>query len=169
MDPAALIAKIPDFPTPGVLFYDISPLLADVQAWRATIEQLTALIRPFQPDVLVCVESRGFLLVSPLALALNVGFTMVRKSGKLPGQTMKLRYNLEYGTDFLEIQLNSIKPNQRVVIVDDLLATGGTVAATAELVKKMQGQVVGLGCLIELRHLQGRNRLNFPVTTLLTF
>jgi adenine phosphoribosyltransferase len=104
-----------------------------------------------------------------LALALNVGFTMVRKSGKLPGQTMKLRYNLEYGTDFLEIQLNSIKPNQRVVIVDDLLATGGTVAATAELVKKMQGQVVGLGCLIELRHLQGRNRLNFPVATLLTF
>lgn len=169
MDITPFIAKIPDFPRPGVLFYDVSPLLADVQAWRETIRQLADAIRPFKPDFLVCVESRGFLLVSPLALELGIGFAMVRKSGKLPGQTINLKYNLEYGTDFLEIQMNSIQPNQRVVIIDDLLATGGTVAATAELVKKVKGQVCGVGCLIELAHLKGRERLKFPVASLLTF
>ena len=153
------IRSIPDFPKPGILFYDISTLLAHPQAWRATVEQLAEAVRPQRPDLLVGIESRGFLVAAPLAFAIGSGFAMVRKKGKLPGKTVRYSYDLEYGTDTIEIQEDAIAPGQRVVIVDDLLATGGTARATTDLVMKLGGKVHALAFLIELVGLDGRSRL----------
>jgi adenine phosphoribosyltransferase len=163
------IRSIPDFPKPGILFYDISTLLAHAKAWHATIERMADVLRPYKPDVLAGIESRGFLLAAPLALALGTGFVMMRKQGKLPGTTIRHTYALEYGTDTIEIQNDAIKKGARVVLVDDLLATGGTLAAAATLLEQVGGVVPAAACVIELTFLEGRKRLKVPVETLLKY
>lgn len=163
------IRSIPDFPKPGILFYDISTLLAHAKAWHATIERMADVLRPYKPDVLAGIESRGFLLAAPLALALGTGFVMLRKQGKLPGTTVRHTYALEYGTDTIEIQQDAIKKGARVVLVDDLLATGGTLAAAATLLEQVGGVVPAAACVIELTFLEGRKRLKIPIETLLKY
>ena len=163
------IRSIPDFPKPGILFYDISTLLAHPKAWHTAIERLADLIRPHKPDVLAGIESRGFLLAAPLALALGTGFVMLRKQGKLPGTTVRHTYALEYGTDTIEIQQDAIKKGARVALVDDLLATGGTMAAAVTLLENVGGVVPAAACIIELTFLEGRKRLKVPVETLLKY
>ena len=163
------IRSIPDFPKPGILFYDISTLLAHPQAWRTTIERLVEAVRPLRPDLLVGIESRGFLVAAPLAYALGSGFAMVRKKGKLPGETVRFTYDLEYGRDTIEIQADAISPGQRVVVVDDLIATGGTTEAAINLISQRGGIVVGAACIIELNFLNGRARIPVPVTAMVSY
>ena len=169
MDLKQHIRSIPDFPKPGILFYDISTLLAHPQAWRTTIEQLAETVAPHRPDLLIGIESRGFLVAAPLAFAIGSGFAMVRKKGKLPGRTVRYSYDLEYGTDTIEIQEDAIAPGQRVVIVDDLLATGGTMQAAVELIRRQGGAAVAGACIIELGFLNGRRRVEVPVTSMVTY
>jgi adenine phosphoribosyltransferase len=159
MDLKDHIRTIPDFPKPGILFYDISTLLAHPGAWRATVERMAEAVRPLKPELLVGIESRGFLVAAPLALALGSGFAMVRKKGKLPGRTVQFTYDLEYGTDTIEMQEDAIAPGQRVIVLDDLLATGGTTKAAIDLVTQRGGEVVGAACIIELAFLNGRSRI----------
>jgi adenine phosphoribosyltransferase len=163
------IRDIPDFPRPGVTFRDITPLLGDAVAFRAATELLVA---PFDADVtkVVGIEARGFILAAPIALALGAGFVPVRKPGKLPHKTRRRSYDLEYGTDALEMHADAVVHGARVVIVDDLLATGGTAAATIELVREIGGNVVGAAFVVELALLRGRERLGgVPVDSLLTY
>jgi adenine phosphoribosyltransferase len=169
MDLKQHIRSIPDFPKPGILFYDISTLLAHPLAWRTAVERLAASVGPRRPDLLVGIESRGFLVAAPLAFALGCGFAMVRKKGKLPGRTVSHTYDLEYGSDTIEIQEDAIAPGQRIVIVDDLLATGGTMRAAIQLVESRGGSVVGAACIIELCFLGGRARVAAPLTSLLAY
>lgn len=169
MDLRPHIRTIPDFPKPGILFYDISTLLAHPKAWQDAISQMAAAIAPFKPDVLAGIESRGFLVAAPLALHLGCGFVMVRKRGKLPGKTVAHSYQLEYGQDTIEVQADAIKPGQRVVVLDDLLATGGTLAAAIALLRKVGAQVTGAGCMLELSFLNGRSHVDIPVTTLIQY
>lgn len=159
MDLKALIREVPDFPKPGINFKDITTLLKDGKALRYSIDQLAAHFQAAKPEVIVGAESRGFLLGAPLAYKMECGFVLVRKPGKLPAEVAKVAYELEYGQDALEIHLDAIKPGQKVLMVDDLLATGGTISATAELVKKLKGEIVGFGFLIELDFLKGRDKL----------
>jgi adenine phosphoribosyltransferase len=163
------IRHVPDFPKPGILFYDISTLLAHPAAWRATVEQLRAAIEPLKPDLLAGIESRGFLVAAPLALALGCGFIMLRKHGKLPGPTVPFSYELEYGSDTIEIQKDAVKPGQRVVLLDDLLATGGTLAGSVQLLRKVGAEVVGASTIIELTFLKGREKLDVPFTSLIAY
>ena len=163
------IRSIPDFPKPGILFYDISTLLAHPKAWHATIEQMAERVKKHKPDVLAGIESRGFLLAAPLALALGTGFVMLRKQGKLPGITVRHTYALEYGTDTIEIQADAIDKGKRVVLVDDLLATGGTMAAAIKLLEQVGAHVPAAACIIELTFLEGRKRLKPPVEALLSY
>ena len=150
------IRRIPNFPKPGVLFYDISTLIRDAEAWQKTINQLTILVQKFKPDLLIGIESRGFLIAAPLALSLGIGFQMIRKEGKLPGVTNKLSYDLEYGTDTIELQEDAIKGGERVVLVDDLLATGGTALAAIDLINMFENKnIVGAGFIINLPDLNG--------------
>ncbi|MEM7652317.1 MAG: adenine phosphoribosyltransferase [Pseudomonadota bacterium] len=169
MNLADHIRHVPDFPKPGILFYDISTLLAHSDAWKETVDQLAEQIKPLNADVLVGIESRGFLTAAPLALALGVGFVMVRKAGKLPGETIAHSYDLEYGSDTIEIQSGVIEKGARVVVLDDLLATGGTMAAAVTLLRKIGAEVVGASCIIELTFLKGREKLDIPVSTLLKY
>lgn len=169
MDLKQHIRTIPDFPKPGILFYDISTLLAHNAAWRACVEQLAEKVRPWKPQKLIGIESRGFLTAAPLALELGLGFTMVRKRGKLPGETVSYVYELEYGTDTVEIQADAITPGERVVILDDLMATGGTMAASVDLVRKVGGEVAGAACIIELTGLGGRDELGVPFESLIQY
>jgi adenine phosphoribosyltransferase len=169
MDLRQHIRTIVDFPKPGILFYDISTLLAHPRAWQEAIAQLTAAIRQYKPDVLAGIESRGFLVAAPLALHMDCGFVMLRKRGKLPGKTVSHTYQLEYGQDTIEIQADAIQPGQRVVILDDLLATGGTLSAAVRLIEKVGGKVVGAGCIIELTFLHGRKSIDVPITTLVQY
>ncbi len=169
MDFKEHIRAIPDFPKPGILFYDISTLLAHPEAWQATVEQLAAAIRPHRPDLLVGIESRGFLVAAPVAYAIGSGFAMLRKSGKLPGKTARHSYDLEYGTDTIELQEDAISPGQRVIIVDDLIATGGTMQAAIELVERQGGAVAAAVCIIELGFLNGRRRLTVPLTSMVVY
>lgn len=170
MDIKAHIRTIPDFPKPGILFYDISTLLAHPGAWRATVERMAEAIRPLKPDLLVGIESRGFLVAAPLALALGNGFAMVRKKGKLPGRTVRFTYDLEYGTDTIEMQEDAIAPGQRVIVLDDLLATGGTTKAAIDLVTQRGGNVVGAACIIELAFLNGRSRIgDVPFVSMVSY
>ncbi len=169
MDLKAHIRGIPDFPKPGILFYDISPLLKHPQAWATTVERLADALRPHKPDILAGIESRGFLVAAPVALALGCGFTMVRKAGKLPGETTGLTYDLEYGSDRIEVQTDAVAPGQRVAVCDDLLATGGTMAASIDLLQRMGADVVGAACIIELTFLGGRDKLSIPVDTLMAY
>ena len=164
------IRQIPDFPKPGILFYDISTLLAHAEAWRATVEQLSDLVRPHRPDMLVSIESRGFLVAAPLAYSLGCGFAMVRKKGKLPGATLPYTYDLEYGKDSLEMHADAIVKGQRVLVVDDVLATGGTMKAACDLVRHLGGSLVGVAVLIELTGLNGRSKLGeMPVHSVLQY
>jgi adenine phosphoribosyltransferase len=169
MDLKEHIRAIPDFPKPGILFYDISTLLAHPKAWRATVETLAQAIRPHRPDLLVGIESRGFLVAAPLAFAIGCGFAMVRKKGKLPGATARFSYDLEYGTDTIEIQEDAISSGQRVIVVDDLLATGGTMQAAIALVQRQGGTVAAAACIIELAFLDGRRRLSVPLTSMVVY
>ena len=163
------IRTIPDFPRPGILFYDISPLLAHPGAWQETMNLLAEAVAPHKPDILAGIESRGFLVAAPLALKLGLGFIMVRKQGKLPGPTVPYTYDLEYGTDTIEIQADAVEPGQKIVLLDDLLATGGTMNAAAHLLRHAGAEVMGCACIIELAFLNGRARLDIPTTTLISF
>ena len=158
-DLRAKIREVPDFPKPGILFYDITTLLKDAAAFRESIDLLSAPFRGRQIDVVVGIESRGFIFSAPMALGLNAGFVPVRKLGKLPAETLSVEYALEYGTNTLEIHRDAITPGQQVLVVDDLLATGGTVNGTIELVRRLGGEVAGLAFLVELTFLKGRDRL----------
>jgi adenine phosphoribosyltransferase len=155
----AKIREIPDFPKPGILFYDITTLLKDAAAYREAIDLMIAPYRDKGVELVVGMESRGFIFSGPIAYQLNAGLIPVRKLGKLPAETVSVEYALEYGSNTLEIHKDAIRPGQRVLIVDDLLATGGTVRGTMELVERLQGQVVGLAFLVELLFLKGRDRL----------
>jgi adenine phosphoribosyltransferase len=163
------IRGIPDFPKPGILFYDIGTLLRHADAWQVAMGRLANMVRGYQPTLLAGIESRGFLLAAPLALKLGCGFVMLRKPGKLPGTVTGLDYALEYGTDRLEIQADAIEPGARVVLVDDLLATGGTMAAGIELLRKAGAEVPAAIALIELTFLNGRARLPVPFDALLAY
>jgi adenine phosphoribosyltransferase len=169
MDIAQHIRTIPDFPKPGILFYDISTLLKHPGAWRACVDQLAGRVRDWSPDLLVGIESRGFLTAAPLALELGIGFAMVRKQGKLPGDTVSHVYELEYGTDTIEMQSDAVPPGTRVVLLDDLMATGGTMAASVSLIRKLGGTVTGAACIIELNGLGGRDELDVPFASLVQF
>lgn len=169
MDIKDHIRSIPDFPKPGILFYDISTLLAHADAWSVAMGRLAKVVSRHAPDLLAGIESRGFLVAAPLALKLGLGFVMVRKRGKLPGPTVAHTYALEYGTDIVEIQSDAVVAGQRVVILDDLLATGGTMNAAIELFRKMGADVVGAACLIELTFLNGRQRLDVPFNALVAY
>ena len=163
------IRGIPDFPKPGILFYDISTLLAHPAAWQTAVERLAETVAPYRPEVLAGIESRGFLVAAPLALKLGCGFIMVRKQGKLPGATVGYSYDLEYGSDMVEIQADAVAPGQRVVLLDDLIATGGTLRASIELIRKVGGTVVAAACLIELTFLNGREGLDIPFESLIRY
>jgi adenine phosphoribosyltransferase len=169
MDLKSHIRHVPDFPKPGILFYDISTLLAHPAAWRETVTQLADAIRPLKPDLLIGIESRGFLTAAPLALELGLGFIMMRKRGKLPGPTIAYSYDLEYGTDTIEIQAEAVKPGQRVVVMDDLLATGGTMAASVDLLRRVGADVRAAACIIELAFLGGRQKLDVPTISLISY
>lgn len=158
-DLRARIREIPDFPKPGILFYDITTLLKDPAAYRESIDLMLEPYADERIDVVVGMESRGFIFSAPMAYRLGAGLVPVRKLGKLPAETLTVEYALEYGSNTLEIHRDSIKPGQRVLIVDDLLATGGTVRGTIELVERLQGDVVALAFLVELDFLKGRERL----------
>jgi adenine phosphoribosyltransferase len=160
MDIKDHIRGIPDFPKPGILFYDISTLLAHADAWQVAMGRLAREVRAFHPDVVAGIESRGFLVAAPLALKLGCGFVMLRKRGKLPGKTIRHDYALEYGTDTIEVQEDAVAPGQRVVVLDDLLATGGTMMAGVELLRKIGANVTGAAAIIELNFLSGRKRLH---------
>ena len=167
---ASLIRDIPDFPKSGILFKDITPVLGNAPAFQEVIDCFVEQAENWAPDVIVGVESRGFIFASPVALALGASFVPVRKAGKLPGLTEQEDYVLEYGSAVIEAHRDSIHPGQRVLIVDDLLATGGTAAATARLVEKLGGKVAGFCFLIELGFLNGRAALSgYEVQALLTY
>lgn len=169
MDLRAHIRGIPDFPKPGILFYDISTLLRHGPAWRESMRRLAEIIAPYKPDMLAGIESRGFLVAAPLALELGLGFLMLRKPRKLPGRTVGLDYALEYGTDRIEMQEDAVQPGQRVVLLDDLLATGGTMAAGIGLLRQAGAVVPAAAALIELTFLGGRQKLGVPFEALLAY
>jgi adenine phosphoribosyltransferase len=169
-DLKSLIREIPDFPKPGILFYDITTLLEDPLGLRKTVDRFVWLFAGRQIDKVIGIESRGFMFGPILAYKLNVGFVPVRKQGKLPGETVAVSYDLEYGQDTLEIHDDGIRKGDRALIVDDLIATGGTALATAELVESAGGGVAGFGFIIELTELEGRKRLEgYDVESLIRY
>jgi len=173
MDVAALRAKIrdiKDFPTEGILFKDITTLLKDGPAFRAVVDMLAANYANERIDVVVGIESRGFIFGGAVAHQLGAGFVPVRKLGKLPGKTIEVEYELEYGRDALAMHEDAVKPGQRVLAVDDLLATGGTMAATLRLVAQLGGKVIGVAFMIELAFLKGREKLkDYPLCSLIVY
>ncbi|MGI8606858.1 MAG: adenine phosphoribosyltransferase [Gaiellaceae bacterium] len=172
MDPdlASKIRDIPDFPKPGIVFKDIMPLLADPGSLRDTVEQLAAFAEPRTPDLIMGAEARGFILGGALACRLGCGFVAARKPGKLPWRTVSARYELEYGFDVLELHADAIAEGGRVLIHDDLLATGGTAKAKIDLVEQLGGEVVGLAFVIELAFLNGCDRLEgYDVVSLIQY
>ena len=156
----AQIREVPDFPKPGILFYDITTLIGQAEGFRESIELMLAPFRDDEIDIVVGMGSRGFIFSTPMALELGAGFVPVRKLGKLPAETITVEYELEYGTNTLEVHRDAIKPGQRVLVVDDLLATGGTTVGTIDLIEQLKGEVVGLSFLVELSFLKGRERLD---------
>ncbi|MNO82369.1 Adenine phosphoribosyltransferase [compost metagenome] len=170
MDLKEKVRIIEDFPKAGISFKDISTLIGDGEAFRYSIDQMVSYLKDKNVDLIVGPEARGFIFGVPVAYALGVGFVPVRKPGKLPYKTTKIEYALEYGTDALEIHEDAIKPGQRVAIVDDLLATGGTIEAVTKLVEKVGGEVVSLNFVIELEELKGRDKLKgHDIMTLLKY
>ncbi len=170
MDLKRIIRDVPDFPKAGILFKDITPLLGDADALRATIEQLARPYRNGAVDLVVGIESRGFIFGTALARELGVGFVPIRKPGKLPADAISAEYELEYGTDKIEIHTDAIAGGQKVALVDDLLATGGTMSAACQLVSELKGEIVGISFVIELGFLNGREKLgNWPIHTLIHY
>jgi adenine phosphoribosyltransferase len=164
------VRDVPDFPTPGVLFRDIAPALSDGVLFRDVIAHFVARYRDAGADSVVAVESRGFIIGAPLAVELGVGFTLVRKPGKLPWKTLRVEYALEYGTDALEAHTDALAAGHRALVVDDVLATGGTASAAVDLVRKLGAEVVGCAFVIELAALAGRQRLpGVPVDSILVY
>jgi adenine phosphoribosyltransferase len=167
---ASLMRDIPDFPQPGILFKDITPILADAEAFREVLTALGERAVAMQPDVVVGIESRGFIFGAPIAASHGLGFIPVRKPGKLPYETVRREYTLEYGTNTVEIHADAVQPGQRVVIVDDLLATGGTAEAAAHLITHLGGIVAGFVFVVELGFLHGRDRLaGYEVAALIAY
>ena len=165
-----LIREVPDYPKPGILFYDVTTLLKDKQGFHALIDRLCAHYDGHTVDLVAGIEARGFIFAPALAYRLGAGFVPVRKPKKLPSKTASISYALEYGTDTLEIHEDAVKPGNRVIICDDLLATGGTAAATAKLVQQLGGVVEGAAFAVELTFLNGRNKLNgFDVFSLIQY
>ncbi len=164
------IRNIPDFPKAGILFRDITTLLKDKDAFKKAIDLLAKNYRKQNIDIVVAVESRGFIFGAAVAYKLKTGFVPVRKKGKLPSKTISATYDLEYGTDTLEMHEDAISEGSRVLIIDDLLATGGTVKAVTELIKKLKGQIVGIAFLIELKDLKGKDKLKeYPLLSIMKF
>ena len=169
MDLKRFVRDVPDFPKPGILFKDITPLLRDAAALRGSVEQLAARLKGQKVDAIAGIESRGFLFGAPLALHWNVPFVPARKFGKLPGRTVRQVYSLEYGEDTLELHADALRKGQRAVIVDDLLATGGTALATAQLVRQLEAEVAAVLFVIELVGMGGREKLApMPVHALMS-
>jgi adenine phosphoribosyltransferase len=169
-DLRAKIREVPDFPKPGILFYDITTLLREADAFREVIDRMAEAVKGERIDLVVGMESRGFIFAAPLADRLGAGFVPVRKLGKLPAETIEVEYDLEYGTATLEIHRDAISPGQRVLVVDDLLATGGTVLGTIELVRRLGGEIAGLSFMVELTSLGGRDKLGeFAIHTLIAY
>ena len=164
------ISSIPDFPKPGILFRDITTLLKDKQAFKQAVDALSKRYKNKKIDLVVAVEARGFILGGAVSHKIGAGFVPVRKKGKLPWKTSSVTYDLEYGTDTLEMHQDAIKAGDRVLIVDDLLATGGTVKAVTELVKQLKGKITGIAFLIELSDLKGKDKLKgYPVYSLIKY
>lgn len=164
------VASIPDYPEKGIIFRDILPLMADGEAFKQATDEITAFARKRQVDMVVGPEARGFIVGCPVAYELGVGFAPARKKGKLPRATVSASYQLEYGEATLQMENDSVKPGQRVLVVDDLLATGGTIGATVDMVEQMGGKVVGAAFLIELKELEGRKHLRgIDTKTLMEF
>lgn len=170
MDLKSMIREIQDFPKEGISFKDITTLLKDGNAFKYLVDQLSDQLKDLDIDIIVGPEARGFLVGTPVAYNLGIGFVPIRKPGKLPAETITYEYELEYGTDSLQIHKDAIKPGQRVAILDDLLATGGTVLATAKLIEELGGEVVSINFLIELNMLNGRDILkNYKIQSLVQY
>jgi len=166
----SLIREVPDFPKPGILFYDITTLLKDARAFSAIADELTAYYQDGGITKVVAIESRGFIFGGTLAQRLKAGFVPVRKPGKLPAHCFEVKYSLEYGSNSLSIHRDAISKGERVLIVDDLLATGGTAAATVSLVRQLGGEIAGLDFLVELKGLNGRDKLTgYPVHSMILY
>ena len=166
----AAIRDVPDFPQPGIVFKDITPVLADADLFTDVVDHLAECVRGERIDVVAGIESRGFIFGAPLATRIGAGFVPIRKPGKLPSQRVRIDYALEYGTDALEVHADAIAAGQRVLIVDDVLATGGTAGAAARLVRQLNGDVVAFCIILELSFLNGRSKLdNTPLHTLVTY
>ncbi|MEH7480942.1 adenine phosphoribosyltransferase [Neobacillus drentensis] len=170
MDLKEFITIVPDWPKEGIKFKDITPLMNDGEAYKYATDQIVAYAKERQIDLIVGPEARGFIIGCPVAYALGVGFAPVRKEGKLPRETIQVGYGLEYGKDVLTIHKDAIQPGQRVLITDDLLATGGTIDATIQLVEQLGGVVAGIAFLVELSYLEGRKKLDgYDVLTLMHY
>ena len=170
MDLKQFVAIVPDYPKPGINFKDITPLMDNGTAYKYATDKIVEFAKDKQIDLVVGPEARGFIIGCPVAYSLGIGFAPVRKEGKLPRDTIKVSYGLEYGQDVLTIHKDSIKPGQRVLITDDLLATGGTIDATIQLVEQLGGVVAGIAFLIELSYLEGRKKLDgYEILTLMTY
>ncbi len=166
----SLIRDIPDFPKPGIMFKDITPVLQHPAAFTEAMDRLTEMAATHKPDVIIGIESRGFIFGVPIALSLQLPFVLTRKLGKLPYDRITEEYALEYGTNTIEMHVDALKPGQRAYVVDDLLATGGTAAATARLIERLHGEVSGFGFLVELEFLDGRRNLpGYTVDSLITY
>jgi adenine phosphoribosyltransferase len=163
------IRGVPDFPKQGILFYDIATLMAHGPAWQETVARMSEIVKKEKPEMIFAIESRGFLIASPVAAQLGIGLGMIRKKGKLPGKTAQISYDLEYGSDVLEIQEGLFRPGTKALVVDDLLATGGTTKAAISLARQIGIEVTGAACVIELSFLNGRSKLDVPVHSLLQY
>ncbi|MDQ0975717.1 adenine phosphoribosyltransferase [Bacillus niacini] len=170
MDLKQFIAIVPDYPKPGITFKDITPLMNNGEAYKYATDQIVSYAKDKQIDLIVGPEARGFIIGCPVAYSLGIGFAPVRKEGKLPRETVKVSYGLEYGSDVLTIHKDAIQPGQRVLITDDLLATGGTIDATIQLVEQLGGVVAGIAFLVELTYLEGRKKLEgYDIMTLMNY
>jgi adenine phosphoribosyltransferase len=170
MDLKQFIAIVPDYPKPGITFKDITPLMNNGDAYKYATDQIVEYAKDKQIDLIVGPEARGFIIGCPVSYALGIGFAPVRKEGKLPRDTVKVSYGLEYGSDVLTIHKDAIQPGQRVLITDDLLATGGTIDATIQLVEQLGGVVAGIAFLVELSYLEGRKKLEgYDIMTLMNY
>ncbi len=164
------IRDIPDFPKQGIIFKDITPLLKNKEAFQAMVDAFVDIYKDKKIDAVVAVEARGFILGSALAYKLGVGLIPVRKKGKLPAKTRSVTYDLEYGTDTLEMHHDAIKPGDNILVIDDVLATGGTIKAVTDLIKELEGKIIGVAFLMELSFLKGKEKLeNLPIQSLITY